>query len=271
MGKFPCRLFGSHGTLVKITGGFQTAGPPSISWLPSGTYKRPSKSSRSHTFSSRTSKGTIRSKIYISTFNPPNEYRHLSSLLSYLGQSRNNEMPKLSVPRPPDPRPSKAHPEHRKRRKELEEKHGGYEWVPYLGLALTGLVLAFNVEKDVAKCEKRKEKQEKEGEPRTGESSRGGEIPRGGESSRRGYRGESSRRGDRVESSRRDGGDGDRGAARERRRSLDRDYERERRRDDGDYDRRRIEGRQREYNYYDGGRRDYQPWDGREYVKRSEW
>ncbi|KAJ9162163.1 hypothetical protein NKR19_g1479, partial [Coniochaeta hoffmannii] len=94
-------------------------------------------------------------------------------------------MPKLSVPKPPDPRPSKAHPEHRARRKELEKKHGGYEWVPYLGLALTGLVLAFNVEKDVEKCERRKGERregEREGKEDGGDGRRrrrGGESPRG--------------------------------------------------------------------------------------------
>ncbi|KAK3943804.1 hypothetical protein QBC46DRAFT_351094 [Diplogelasinospora grovesii] len=54
----------------------------------------------------------------------------------------------------PDPRPSKAHPEHRSHRKELEKNHPAYGWVPVAALAMTGLLLAFNVEKDVERCEK---------------------------------------------------------------------------------------------------------------------
>lgn len=169
-------------------------------------------------------------------------------------------MPSL-IPKPPDPRPSKAHPVQRARRKELEKKHGGYEWVPYLGLALTGLVLAFNVEKDVEKCEKRKEGKNQDSDGDGG----------------RGRRGQSSRRGGSRERDRdRDRGDRGRG------RSLDRDYERERYnrqredggygRDDGAEDRRRLEGRLRDYEYYGGGRGAFEPWDERRaYDRRSAW
>lgn len=58
---------------------------------------------------------------------------------------------------PPDPRPSKAHPEHRKLRKELEKEHG-YEWLPPIILGLLGITLAFDVTKDVAKAEEKKMK-----------------------------------------------------------------------------------------------------------------
>ncbi|PSR76544.1 hypothetical protein BD289DRAFT_172418 [Coniella lustricola] len=56
---------------------------------------------------------------------------------------------------PPDPRPSKAHPEHRRRRKELEKEHN-YEWVPPIILGLLGITLAYDVTKDVAKLEEKK-------------------------------------------------------------------------------------------------------------------
>lgn len=185
-------------------------------------------------------------------------------------------MPKLPVPKPPDPRPSKAHPVHRARRKELEKKHGGYEWVPYLGLALTGLVLAFNVEKDVEKCEKRKEGGERERESDDDDGGRRDKGRRRGESSRRAGRGGGSRDGDK-----RDGREGE-GRGRGRGRSLDREYDRERRyrgredggygRDDGDGGMRRLEGRPRDYEYYGGGRAGYEPWDERRaYDRRSAW
>lgn len=57
---------------------------------------------------------------------------------------------------PPDPRPSKAHPEERAKRKALEKEHG-YGWVPPVVLGLIGLTLAYDVTRDVEKCEKRKE------------------------------------------------------------------------------------------------------------------
>lgn len=62
---------------------------------------------------------------------------------------------------PIDPRPSRADPEHRRLRKELEKEHN-YEWVPPIVLGLLGITLAWDVAKDVSKCEERKEKEEKE-------------------------------------------------------------------------------------------------------------
>ena len=61
----------------------------------------------------------------------------------------------VKIPHPPDPRPSKADELERKARKKLEEKHGGFTWMPYVGLGLTGLLLAMNVPKEVEKCEKK--------------------------------------------------------------------------------------------------------------------
>jgi hypothetical protein len=75
---------------------------------------------------------------------------------------------------PVDPRPSKAHPEHRHERKQLEKGHPAYTWMPGVILALTGLVVAFNVERDVKKCEERREREEKdEGRQRHQQHQRG--------------------------------------------------------------------------------------------------
>lgn len=57
---------------------------------------------------------------------------------------------------PLDPRPSKAHPEERARRKQLEKEHG-YGWVPPVVLGLLGLTLAYDVTRDVEKYEKMKD------------------------------------------------------------------------------------------------------------------
>ncbi|KUI68511.1 hypothetical protein VM1G_04496 [Cytospora mali] len=66
---------------------------------------------------------------------------------------------------PPDPRPSRAHPEHRAIRKQLEKEHG-YGWVPPVILGLVGLTLAFDVTKDVEKAEERHKQREAEEEER---------------------------------------------------------------------------------------------------------
>lgn len=65
---------------------------------------------------------------------------------------------------PPDPRkllPSRADPEHRGRRKELEKKHG-YGYTEPLLLAMLGVGLVWNIENQVKKHEERKEGEEKE-------------------------------------------------------------------------------------------------------------
>lgn len=73
-------------------------------------------------------------------------------------------MPRFTS-RLPDPRPSRAHPEHRKLRKELEKEHG-YEWVPPVILALLGVTLAYDITKDVEKHEKKHKKEEEVEEKR---------------------------------------------------------------------------------------------------------
>ena len=61
-------------------------------------------------------------------------------------------------PLPFDPRPHKAHPKERATRKQMEKENPGFNWMPIGVLALLGITLAMNVEKDVKKCEERKEK-----------------------------------------------------------------------------------------------------------------
>ncbi|KAI3329045.1 hypothetical protein HD806DRAFT_270546 [Xylariaceae sp. AK1471] len=65
---------------------------------------------------------------------------------------------------PPDPRkylPSRAHPEHRQQRKQLEKEHPfGLTQVAALGLI--GLTLAWDIEKQVQKHEEKKDKEEAE-------------------------------------------------------------------------------------------------------------
>ncbi|KAI4603745.1 hypothetical protein KJ359_003565 [Pestalotiopsis sp. 9143b] len=63
---------------------------------------------------------------------------------------------------PPDPRkvlPSRADPEHRSRRKELEKEHG-YGYTEPLILAALGIGLIWNIEQQVEKREKRKDEEE---------------------------------------------------------------------------------------------------------------
>lgn len=62
---------------------------------------------------------------------------------------------------PIDPRPSRADPEARKIRKEMEKEHS-YEWVPPVLLGLLGIGLAYDVTKDVAKHEEKHKKEEEE-------------------------------------------------------------------------------------------------------------
>lgn len=72
---------------------------------------------------------------------------------------------------PIDPRPSRADPEARRIRKEMEKEHS-YEWVPPIVLGLIGITLAWDVSQDVSKCEERKEKEEKERESKDEERKR---------------------------------------------------------------------------------------------------
>ncbi len=70
----------------------------------------------------------------------------------------------MKNPLPYDPRPSKAHPEHREFRKGIEKESPHFSWLPIGLLALMGVTLAMNIENDVKKCEERKDKEsEKKG------------------------------------------------------------------------------------------------------------
>ncbi|KAK4450647.1 hypothetical protein QBC34DRAFT_459722 [Podospora aff. communis PSN243] len=78
--------------------------------------------------------------------------------------------PLKSIKQIPDPRPSKANPEHRNLRKEWEKQHSNaFEWIELVGLALTGLAVAFDVERDLRKCEEKRERKEREKGRREGE------------------------------------------------------------------------------------------------------
>ncbi|KAK6819668.1 hypothetical protein PG987_016151 [Apiospora arundinis] len=91
-------------------------------------------------------------------------------------------MPKLPV----DPRnllPSRADPEHRSRRKELEKQHG-YGYTEPLILAAIGIGLVWNIDNQVRKHEERKDEAEKAEEERR-ERRRKRELEQyGGEQSR---------------------------------------------------------------------------------------
>lgn len=80
-------------------------------------------------------------------------------------QNKQDEMARSRKLLPLDPRPSRAHPEHRATRKQLE-KENGYGWVPPVILGLVGLTLAFDVSKDVEKAEEKHKKREEEEEGR---------------------------------------------------------------------------------------------------------
>ena len=72
----------------------------------------------------------------------------------------------MRIKSPPDPRnllPSRADPEHRKYRKELEKEHPfGFTEIATLGLI--GLTLAWDIDKQVQKCAEKKGKEDAEGE-----------------------------------------------------------------------------------------------------------
>lgn len=55
---------------------------------------------------------------------------------------------------PPDPRPSKADPDERERRKQHEKEHGGFDWTDGVELALAGAVTLFGIEKALSKGKK---------------------------------------------------------------------------------------------------------------------
>ncbi|KAI2776101.1 hypothetical protein F4815DRAFT_485899 [Daldinia loculata] len=71
-------------------------------------------------------------------------------------------MVKLAPVNPRNYMPSRAHPEHRSRRKELEKEHP-FTWKEPLVLGMIGIGLAWNIEKQVQKNEERKEREEQQG------------------------------------------------------------------------------------------------------------
>ncbi|KAI0117204.1 hypothetical protein F4814DRAFT_279574 [Daldinia grandis] len=71
-------------------------------------------------------------------------------------------MVKLAPVNPRNYMPSRAHPEHRSRRKELEKEHP-FTWKEPLVLGMIGIGLAWNIEKQVQKREERKEREEQQG------------------------------------------------------------------------------------------------------------
>lgn len=210
---------------------------------------------------------------------------------------------------PPDPRPSKAHPEERQRRKQLEKEHG-YGWVPPVVLGLIGLTLAYDVTRDVEKCEKRKDEQ---GEGQGGDRDRNRDRDESEETARRRRRerrrAELRSRSDRRHEDSWDADEDDRGyyggsdrgsGRRDRDRDggltradrlekgeggpwdRDREQERDRRRgsvyDNDDYydeDRPRRRGRDEDDDYYDyeRGRRGVEERRGRPRMRRhsSDW
>ncbi|KAK8051457.1 hypothetical protein PG993_002842 [Apiospora rasikravindrae] len=74
-------------------------------------------------------------------------------------------MPKLPVPDPRELLPSRADPEHRSRRKELEKQHG-YGYTEPLILAAIGIGLVWNIDNQVRKHEERKDEAERKEEER---------------------------------------------------------------------------------------------------------
>ncbi|KAI0890442.1 uncharacterized protein GGS22DRAFT_13639 [Annulohypoxylon maeteangense] len=70
-------------------------------------------------------------------------------------------MGKLSTANPRAYLPSRAHPEHRSARKELEKEHP-FDWTGPLVLGMIGIGLAWDIEKQVKKREERKEREGQE-------------------------------------------------------------------------------------------------------------
>ncbi|KAI2465502.1 hypothetical protein F4781DRAFT_23855 [Annulohypoxylon bovei var. microspora] len=74
-------------------------------------------------------------------------------------------MGKLAPANPRNYMPSRAHPEHRSARKELEKEHP-FDWTGPIVLGMLGIGLAWDIEKQVKKREERKDKEEQEREDR---------------------------------------------------------------------------------------------------------
>ncbi|KAI1461958.1 hypothetical protein F4805DRAFT_189315 [Annulohypoxylon moriforme] len=74
-------------------------------------------------------------------------------------------MGKLATANPRNYMPSRAHPEHRSARKELEKEHP-FDWTGPLVLGMLGIGLAWDIEKQVKKREERKDREEQENKER---------------------------------------------------------------------------------------------------------
>ncbi|XDG06831.1 hypothetical protein ABKA04_006446 [Annulohypoxylon sp. FPYF3050] len=74
-------------------------------------------------------------------------------------------MGKLAAANPRNYMPSRAHPEHRSMRKELEKEHP-FDWTGPLVLGMLGIGLAWDIEKQVKKREERKDKEEQDARER---------------------------------------------------------------------------------------------------------
>ncbi|KAI0852706.1 hypothetical protein F5Y00DRAFT_178566 [Daldinia vernicosa] len=80
-------------------------------------------------------------------------------------------MVKLAPVNPRNYMPSRADPEHRSRRKELEKEHP-FTWKEPLVLGMIGIGLAWNIEKQVQKREERKEREEQQQQGRDSNNDR---------------------------------------------------------------------------------------------------
>ncbi|KAI1446819.1 hypothetical protein F5Y02DRAFT_381586 [Annulohypoxylon stygium] len=74
-------------------------------------------------------------------------------------------MGKLAAANPRNYAPSRAHPEQRAARKELEKEHP-FDWTGPLVLGMLGIGLAWDIEKQVKKREERKDREEQEARER---------------------------------------------------------------------------------------------------------
>ncbi|KAI0512489.1 hypothetical protein F5B22DRAFT_304853 [Xylaria bambusicola] len=99
---------------------------------------------------------------------------------------------------PPDPRnllPSRAHPEQRKHRKQLEKQHPfGFTEIATLGLI--GLTLAWDIDKQVQKCAEKKGKEHDERDRHQRDKAYHDRTPEPRRDHRGSESGQSSRRGD---------------------------------------------------------------------------
>jgi hypothetical protein len=157
----------------------------------------------------------------------------------------------------PDPRPDKADPHHRERRKKIEEKNPGFGWKKMLVLGLAAVTLLMDVPREVEKHEAKHKRN------RSISRSSKGSHDRRSRSRGQGHRRD--RGEDHRDYRRRDGGQ-EEGSKRRARSSYGYDYD-DGRRDyqrSGRYDDRYYgDDRRRDDHYSDDRRRDDHYWDER--------